>query len=69
MRLLRVDDPYNSRDEDVARQGVMQASLKNSDSSDISSNDASNLPVSGNADEGQSLSDQKDTLSSRAGVA
>ena len=69
MRLLRVDDPYSSRDEDVAARGVMQASLKNSDSSDSSSDDASNLPVSGNADEGQPSSNQKDTLSSRAGVA
>ena len=52
MRLLRVDDPYNSRDEDVAARGVMQASLKNSDSSDSGSDDASDLPVTANADEG-----------------
>ena len=43
--------------------------LKNSDSSDNSSDDASDLPVSGNADEGQPLSNQMDNLSSRAGVA
>ena len=69
MRLLRVDDPYNSRDEDIAMQRVMQASLKNSNSLDSCSDDASDLPVSGNADEGQPLSNQNDTLLSRAGVA
>ena len=66
MRLRRVDDPYNFRDEDkdVAARGAMQASLKNSNSSDSGSDDASknfdlsdsdsddasDLPVSGNAD-------------------
>ena len=68
MRLLRVDDPYNFRDEDVAARGVMQASPKNSDLSDSGSDDASDLPVSGNADEGQPSSNHKDTLPSRAGV-
>ena len=43
MRLFWVDDPHNSRDEDedVAARGVMQASLENSNSSDIDSDDAS----------------------------
>ena len=84
MRLFWVDDPHNSHDEDenVAAQGVMQASLensnssnidsddasKNSDLSDSESNDASDLPVLENADEGQPLSNQQDTLSRRAGV-
>ena len=67
MRWLWIDDPYNSRDEDVTAQRVIQASLKNSDLSDSGSDDANDLPVSGNADEGQPSSNQKDTLSSRAG--
>ena len=41
---------------------------KNSDLSDSESNDASDLPVSENADEGQPSSNQRDTLSSRAGI-
>ena len=45
----------------------MQTSLKNSDSSDSDSDDASDLPVSGNADDGQPSSNQKNILSSRAG--
>ena len=96
MRLFRVDDHDNSPDEDVAARGVMQASLENSDSSDIDSDDASkysdsldsdsddaskysdlsdsksddasDLPVSEYVDEGQPSSNQRDTLSSRAGV-
>ena len=84
MRLFRVDDPHNSRDEDedVAARGVMSASIessnssdidsddasKNYDSSDSESNDASDLPVLENTDEGQPSSNQRDTLSSKAGV-
>ena len=46
----------------------MQASLENSDLSDSESDDASDLPVSENAGEGQPSSNQRDTFSSRAGV-
>ena len=75
MRLLRIGDPYNSNDEDkdVAAREVMQASFKNSDlsdsgsvdasknfhSSDSDSDDASDLPVFGNANERQPSSNQR----------
>ena len=41
---------------------------KNSDLSDSKSNDVSDQPVSENTDEGKPSSNQRDTLSSRAGV-
>ena len=53
---------YDSSDSDS------NGASKNSDLSDSESNDASDLPVSENTDEGQPSSNQRDTLSSRAGV-
>ena len=52
MRFFRVDDPHNSRDkdEDVAARGVMLASFKRSNSSDIDSDDASKNSDSSDSD-------------------
>ena len=56
-----------SKNSDLSYSDSDDAS-KNSDLSDSDSNDASDLPVLENTDEGQPSSNQRDTLSSRAGV-
>ena len=62
-----IDSDDVSKNSDSSDSDSNGAS-KNSDLSDNESNDASDLPASGNADEGQPSSNQRDTLSSRAGV-
>ena len=52
MKLFQVDDPNNHHDEDenVTAQRIMQASLENSNSSDIDSDVASKNSDSSNSD-------------------
>ena len=70
IRVLYADDSDNScdEDEDSTSPAAMQVSSESFDSSDSDSDDASGPPDLGNFDGGQPLSNQWDTLQSRANV-